>query len=112
MAPFKADCIYDSCNDLFTIVWMAGKSTGKRLFRKEVGIGSSKHDFEFPDDIILASSSSVILANDLILSVLEVNKLLLILLSSLLILVFILSKSDLILPILSLKKFKNLFARS
>ena len=73
MAPFKADGIYDSCNDLLTIVWMVGKSTGKRLFTKEVGIGSSKHDFEFPDNIILASSSSVMLANDLILSVLEVN---------------------------------------
>ena len=68
MASLRADGMYADVRDLLTIVWMVGKSTGRRLFMNEVGMGSREQDFELPDCIILSNFSSVTLANDLILS--------------------------------------------
>ena len=47
------------------MLWLAGKSTGSKALMKEVGIGSSAQDLEFPDRISLETFSIETLANDL-----------------------------------------------
>ena len=111
MAPFRVQGICDSFSDLFAIVWMVGKRTGRRPLIKEVGIGSSEQDFELPESIIFDSFSTVMLANDLNCCASFIDVFMFTVLLSILFLMSF-SKSCLILFILSVKNNPNLLASS